>query len=226
MQPTYLPWAGYFQLLAMADVFVFLDNVQFERRSWQSRNRILLNGSEHLLSVPVVKTTRDASISSIQTSDSHGDWRSQHFHVIAEAYRKAPFGQILLELVEPFYVADASPLLSEFNIRLIVALASALGITSRLLKASQMPVSGSRSHLLAGICNHLSAQEYLSPCGSREYLTKDGFESMTKAVLSFQDFTPVAYSQWRSDRFVSHLSIIDVIANLGLDGARAYLATI
>jgi len=224
MQPTYLPWAGYFQLLALSDVFVFLDVVQFERRSWQSRNRILLNGSEHLLSVPLVKTSRDAKISSIHTNDAHGNWRLQHFRIIEEAYRKASHGETLLNLLEPCYNRKDAPMLADFNVQLITTLSSALGIQTNLKLASNISCNGVRSRLLASICNEISADEYVSPLGSKEYLHNDGFEDMTNAILSFQDFTPEPYSQLRASQFVSHLSIIDIIANLGLDGALSYLA--
>ena len=90
MQPTYLPYLGYFQLMAASDVFVFLDDVQFARRSWQSRNRILTAQGELMLTVPVKKHDRDTPIHAIEIDDSQ-PWRDKHLAAIRHAYGKRPF---------------------------------------------------------------------------------------------------------------------------------------
>lgn len=87
MQPTYLPWAGYFHLIGTVDKFVFLDDVQFERRSWQSRNRILLEGREHYLTVPVRKASRSELIKNIAI-DNDQEWRKRHLQLLRQAYLK------------------------------------------------------------------------------------------------------------------------------------------
>ena len=89
MQPTYLPYLGYFHLIAAADVFVFLDDVQFARRSWQQRNRIWGAAGEVMLSVPVQKADRDASLSVIETAETER-WREKHLSSIRHAYARRP----------------------------------------------------------------------------------------------------------------------------------------
>src|SRR5205085_517194 len=90
MQPTYLPYLGYFHLIAASDVFVFLDDVQFARRSWQQRNRIWGAAGEVMLSVPVQKTDRDAPICEIEISEAE-PWREKHLASVRHAYAKRPF---------------------------------------------------------------------------------------------------------------------------------------
>jgi hypothetical protein len=89
MQPTYLPYLGYFHLIAEADVFVFLDDVQFARRSWQQRNRILGHDGEVMLSVPVQKTDREAEIREIEIADAE-PWRDKHLASVRHAYARRP----------------------------------------------------------------------------------------------------------------------------------------
>lgn len=225
MQPTYLPWSGYFNLIASADHFVFLDNVQYERRSWQARNRILVNGSEHLLAVPVEHCPQDTPLDQVRISQSE-DWRRRHWLTLKSAYEKAAAGREALALLEPHLCrADepGEPLLARFTEAIIRDFAAALRIRTRLRRASELPAQGVRSERLASLCKTLDCNAYLSPRGSMQYLEEDDFSARFGIALEFQSFEPQPYAQWRAPQFVSHLSIIDVIANLGLAGARAYL---
>lgn len=221
MQPTYLPWAGYFALIASVDIFVLLDDVQFERRSWQSRNRILLNGREHLLTVPVRKTTRETPICDIELHKEL-DWRSQHLRVLHHAYGRHPYGRAVLDIVEAAF-AKPHDRLAELNHDLIGRLAALLGLQTPITCASGLGCGGQRSDHLAAICRAVDCLSYLSPAGSRDYMSEDGFEERHGIVASFQNFQPAAYEQIGTSDFISHLSIVDVIANKGVDFARAYI---
>lgn len=224
MQPTYLPWSGYFNLIASVNAFVFLDNVQFERQSWQSRNRILLQGREHLLVVPVERAPLATPICDIVTSETRGNWRQEHFKTLHAAYGKAAHGRELLDLLEPFYALPAPVKLAVFNMAMIECLARALGLAARFVAATSMDYKGDRTQRLISICKGLSASAYLSPSGSAEYLENDGFASATDVALELQSYIPAPYRQYRVEAFTPHLSIIDVIANTGLANARAYVS--
>ena len=102
-------------------------------------------------------------------------------------------------------------------------MANQLGITTPLHRASELGVSGFRSDRLLAICRHFGAKEYLSPVGAATYLAEDGFAAHSSALLRYQNFQPRPYQQLGSEEFISHLSIVDVIANLGLAGAKEYL---
>ena len=222
MQPTYLPWSGYFNLIASVDHFVFLDNVQYERRSWQARNRILVNGAEHLLAVPVERCPQDTPLDQVRISEVE-DWRRRHWLTLKAAYEKAATGRELLAQLEPHLTQLGEPLLARFTEAIIRDLVASLGITTRLWRASELPAQGVRSERFASLCKALDCTTYLSPRGSMQYLEEDDFSARFGIALEFQSFEPQLYSQWRAAQFVSHLSIIDVIANLGLAGARSYL---
>ncbi|MDP2030674.1 MAG: WbqC family protein [Thiobacillus sp.] len=223
MQPTYLPWAGYFNLIGQVDNFIFLDDVQFERRSWQSRNRILLQGKEYVLTVPVNKVDRGTLISKITTSGEI-DWQKDHWQTLKSAYGKAAHGSEALDILEPFYCGAPPSLLSEFNQAIIQRITEALGIGTRLVRATDLQCEGRRSMHLIKICEALGCDEYVSPRGSMEYLEQDNFSDCTATRLAFHEYTPAPYPQNHAAGFVSHLSIVDVIANAGLEFTKAYIA--
>jgi hypothetical protein len=224
MQPTYLPWSGYFNLIASVERFVFLDNVQFERQSWQSRNRILLDGKEHVLVVPVHRATLSTQIKDVQISQARGHWRRTHWMTLRSGYAKAPYGSQLLALLEPLYTGEEETSLSLWNQAIITRLAEALNLPARFLRASALDYPGERSERLLALCQELGAHTYLSPRGSADYLEADGFALQDRVKLEFQSFQPAPYPQYRSGQFASHLSIVDLIANTGLDYARAYVS--
>lgn len=223
MQPTYLPWSGYFNLMAQVDVFVLLDDVQFQRRSWHTRNRILLQGREHLLTVPVAAAHQRDRLDQVQTVDE--PWRARHWATLVSAYGKAPHGRELLDLLQPLYqpAQPGSRALADWNAALIGVLAQALGIATPRVRASELGCGGQRSDHLLAICLALGCDHYLSPRGSREYLEEDAFEANERVALAFQQFEPRPYAQQRAEAFVSHLSVVDVIAQQGLSFAARYV---
>jgi hypothetical protein len=221
MQPTYLPWSGYFHLASRVDTFVFLDDVQFERRSWQSRNKILINGKESLLVVPVKHAPQQTLIADIQISEDLS-WHKKHLRSIQVAYPNLWRDPYLKDsLVAIFERSHHS--LADLNIDLIKMLFEWLELKCSVVRASTLACPGSRSQHLADICIFLNADTYLSPTGSRKYLEEDEFEKVSGLILQYSDFTPNIYHQENTTEFVSHLSVIDVIGQNGLEFAKAYI---
>lgn len=223
MQPTYLPWSGYFNLISKVDRFVFLDDVQFEKRSWQIRNRILVQGQECLISVPVRKSSRETPIREILISNE-SDWRRKHWMTLCAAYVKASYGEEVLSLLEPFFTGRPPELLADFNQAIIQRIAGALSLSATFARASDLHCGGARSGHLIQICRKLECADYLSPRGSAAYLEEDNFVELSGLQLTLQEFEPAPYSQFRSENFVSHLSIVDVIANIGIEATKAYIS--
>lgn len=222
MQPTYLPWAGYFNLMAHAEVFVMLDDVQFCRSSWQCRNRILLQGSEHLLTVSVTDVSLGMPIREVRLMP--GIWAAKHWATLNAAYGKTAHGPQVLSLLKPVYAeATRYTHLVDWNQRLIETLARALLIETPLVRASDLACSGQRSSHLLALCDRLGVTEYLSPRGSSGYLTEDDFAGNGCVGLRYQTFTPTPYAQRKAPAFVSHLSVVDVMAQQGLDVARRHV---
>ena len=222
MQPTYFPWAGYFNLIRSADVFVFLDDAQFERGTWHNRNRVLVEGKAHWLTVPTIRERLGSALNEVSTDEKLA-WRRKHISLLRQNYGRHAHGSEMLDLAEQAIGDVRDNLLASLNMRIIAECCRLLQIKTPLLRASELGVSGVRSLRVARICDHLKWEEYLSPPGALEYLLQDGFCSLTPARLLIQEFQPEPYAQRGATAFVSHLSIIDVVANLGWADAAGYV---
>lgn len=221
MQPTYLPWAGYFNLINQVDIFVFLDDAQYERGTWQNRNRVLVAGESHWLTVPVIRELLGDRINAVHT-DETSSWRRKHVQLLRQNYGKHPFGTEMLQIGD--IVLDQSlAVLAELNIRLIRFCCDRFGITTRCVRTSEMDIRGKRTERLIAICEHFGCDEYVSPPGAAEYLAADRFVEMTRTRLRFNEYIPEPYPQRGIEKFVSHLSIVDVVASLGWHQAGLYV---
>lgn len=219
MQPTYLPYLGYFHLIAASDVFVFLDDVQFARRSWQSRNRILGAGGEGMLTVPVQKHDRDTLIRDIGVSETEA-WRDRHLTSIRHAYAKRPFLAETIAWLENTLPDKGG--LADLNRSLIEGAARRLDLKTEFVSASDLAQPGHRSDHLLAICRAVGATHYLSPMGSRDYMIEDGVFAAAGFPVAFQGFVEVEYPQGR-EPFTPYMAFIDAVANLGWEGTRALL---
>jgi hypothetical protein len=220
MQPTYLPWAGYFNLISRVQRFVFLNNVQLDKPSWQVRNRILLNGRVQVLTVPTLGS-RDQRIDEVRIS---GDfWRQKHVRMLTHAYSKHAHGPEVVECVASVILDESITHLQELNMRLVQLLAERLGLRCSFGCASDVATHGQRSARLLELCRHFGELEYLSPAGSRGYIESERVFEQAGLVVEYQCFAPCVYAQRGAPEFVPSLSIVDVAANLGWGAALAYV---
>jgi hypothetical protein len=215
MQPTYLPWIGYFALIDRVDVFVFLDSVQFARRSWQQRNRIKAPTGEQMLTVPVLKKgRRDESVREVEI-DPGSDFARKHRRSIESAYARAPFfaeySPGLFAILDRPYTQ-----LADLNIDLISWLSGAFGITTPCRRSSDMQVAGRRDALLVALCQELGADIYVSPPGSHDYLDESTAFADAGIFLQWHEYTHPEYPQTRPP-FLSHMAAIDLLFNVGPD---------
>jgi len=221
MQPTFFPWAGYFNLASRADVFVFLDDVQLEKQSWQTRNRILLEGRPAWISVPVLHHSLQQAIRETEVCDQYL-WRPKLLKQLTQGYARHPHRDAMLEVAK-LLPQLAAPRLADINIALILACCERLGLAPRFARSGELGISGERGERLIRICEHFGCDEYLSPMGAADYLAQDRFTERTAIRLTLQQYEPPAYAQPKTAEFVSHLSIIDVVANLGWENASLYV---
>lgn len=221
MQPTYMPWAGYFNLIASVDTFVFLDDVQFDRRSWQSRNRIFDGGKVQWLSCAVTKASRETLIQNIHIRNEE-NWQQLHYKKIHLNYKNTPFFSELMPILS-LLTSQKFDTLLDVNKTLISYFCQMLELDTKFTLASKLAAGGKRSEHLLAICEKINATDYLSPNGSKDYLMQDACFNETPIKLEFQQFLPATYQQYHTPNFVSHLSIIDVIANIGLAQTKQYI---
>lgn len=222
MQPTFLPWAGYFRLMRQVAVFVFLDDVQLSRQSWQTRNRVLVGGRVHWISASIKHAGLSQTIANTELMDTRR-WRAKMGRLLRQTYVYHPFAADLQCLIDRIESGDER-CLAELNIALIADTAERLGIRPACYRSAAMALrSTHRTERLIEICRTLHCDSYLAASGSSGYLEADGFRDRGDIGLAFARFEPPAYPQHGRQEFVSHLSIIDLVANLGWRGAAEYI---
>lgn len=217
MQPTFLPWLGYFALISEADVFVFLDDVQLTRRSWQCRNRLSGPNGEVLVSLPVAGKPSRPLIKDARIADQ--PVAENMMPRIEGCLGLAPYWPTVRDILCAGFRRVPQGV-AEFNIGLIRDIADALGLEAKFERSSMIDIGvKNRATRLPAICHAFGADCYLSPVGSVHYLRRDRPFDGTSISLGFQNFSHPSYRQAGSN-FLSHMSVIDAIAWIGKDATR------
>lgn len=226
MQPTYIPWMGYFSMIDQVDKFVFLDSVQLSGRSWQVRNKIKSKGQEKMLTVPIDKSVeRDKRI--INTTPYANEmWKKSHLGTIRDAYRKSPFYKSVMGFLENIYSKEYRSV-GDMNIAFISEICKIIGIQTRLYTSGNLMVIGRKDELLVNICKRLKCENYLSAQGSAVYIEKDGAggEFLRQGIeLFYFNYEHPVYTQ-QGENFIPYLGIYDLLFNVGFDEALNYIRT-
>lgn len=175
MQPSFLPWLGYFALIKSVDKFIFLDDVQFDKRSWQQRNYILSNLQATLLTVPVMTKGRVSQTISEARLDETSQFKRKHINSFQHAYGKAPFKVDALRIIRHSYDKPL-PMLADFNIDLITNILSFLGINTELIRSSDLNLGGKKNEKLINICKATNCSQYVTVSGSLDYINEHEFK--------------------------------------------------
>jgi len=214
-QPTYLPWSGYFDLIDRSSIFVFLDDVQFERRSWQQRNRIISKNEYLTISVPVQKKgKRSQLIKDVKIVNYN--FKNKHISSIKNCYSKSKFfSNYFEEIKNIFDKNENTQYLVDLNINLIKWLCNKIGIKTVFMRSSELDVSGKKSEKLINICLKLNKNNYLTSFGAIEYIKKDkGIFNVAGIEVSFQNYKQAPYKQ-KSNFFLENPSILDLLFKEG-----------
>jgi hypothetical protein len=214
MQPSYLPWIGYFDLVDQADVFVFLDNVQFVRRSWQQRNQIRTSTGLEWLSVPSRVRGRYHQLISDVDIVQPSAFPEHHIDKIEMNYAKSPYFNIYFpRLRELLNKGETS--LCKLDLNIIGWLSEEFGLRSKFELSSVIGATGKRSELLVDICRKVNAKRYLSTIGSVEYLKIDQHVFVENDLeLVIHNYHHPHYRQL-FDPFIPYASAIDLLLNEG-----------
>ena len=222
MQPTFLPWIGYFDLIDMVDAFAFFDDAQVLKRSWGVRNRILTQNGEKFLTVPLQGHSQNANCTFTNTAiNSDRKWRDTQLSTLRHAYAKAPhFSEVMVQL-ETLFASDHATI-GALNMAFISQTARAIGIETDFPTTSGLEgIEGRKDARLLSICQALGADTYLSAQGSSSYIEKEqesGAFYGESVSLRYHNFEHPQYPQL-GDGFVSHMSIVDLLMNCGYDQA-------
>lgn len=205
-QPHYLPWLGYLEKMAQADLFIVLDHVQFERGNYQNRTQVRVNGAAHWLTVPVVQRSQKERIDE-KLIDTRQDWEATHYETLRRAY-----GQAAVAPLRPIYEMPWERLV-DLNDAMLRFLRAALGIHTPLIYSSALDVTGAKSELVLNLCLAVGANALLVGLGgSRNYLDRAAFAA-AGVELAFQEFKHPVYPQRGPAPFIQGLSAVDFLFN-------------
>ena len=209
-QPTLFPWIGYFDMIKNSDVFVFMENVQFNKQSWQMRNRLKtgskIEDAEIWVRIPTKAAKRDTQIKDILI-DNNQDWKQKHLDIFQNNYgSKYRDIQFLVEIYEQDWEK-----LADFNINFISKCCQFLDISTKLVRASELHTTGKKSHLVLDICKRTNSNELLANAGSKDYLEADkGIFEKENIKVSYHDYQTKPYGQGGTT-FLEQLSILDLL---------------
>ena len=209
-QPTLFPWIGYFNMINNSDIFVFLDNVKFQKQSWQMRNRLKSASkreqSEIWIRIPTSLSKSNTLIKDVLIDNSQ-DWRQKHIDYFQTNYGKK---YKKITFLKELYKQDWEKI-ADFNIEFITQCCQYLEISTKLVRASELGVQGKKSHLILDICKKLNATEFIPNEGSKIYLEKDKeiFEK-ENIKISYHKYKHPKYNQ-NGDKFLENLSILDLL---------------
>jgi hypothetical protein len=219
-QPEAFPWLGFFHKMYLADVFVLLDTVQFKKNDFQNRNKIFVGGKAGWLTIPVKNHSLDTKIKDIEIN-----WESpiikKHITTLTQSYGGHPYSKELLDFFKHLYVRQPQKL-ADFNSEVILFLKEKLGITTKVVRASELPLSGNAlggTEVTLEICKILNAKTYISGAHGKNYLDIKKYDEAGIPVY-FQEFIHPVYSQKNTNTFISHLSVIDLYANHGPESLK------
>ncbi len=215
LQPSYLPWLGYFDQMFKSDAFVIYDDVQYDKNGWRNRNRIKTPQGPQWLTVPVLTKGRNLPINRAVEINNTTSWQKKHLKSIAQNYTKAPFFAQYMGLLEGV-LERRWKLLIDLNMTLIHLLMEELGLNTKIYLASDLriPKDGKIERLIH-ICRHFQADIFLEGDAGRDYLDEALF-AREGIRIEYHGYRHPVYRQLHGN-FVPYLSVIDLLFNHGKD---------
>lgn len=211
-QPNFIPWLGFFHKVMLSDIFVLLDNVQFEKNSFINRNKVKIVNGCCWLTVPVKLSRKfGIKINKVEIANKQA-WRKKHLATIMHNYKKTPYFEFYKPFFMEMYTKDWSSLV-ELNVFVLKKLFQMLSISTKIVLASTLEINGKKSDLVLNICKKYNADIYISGNLGRNYLINSDF-CAAGIQIYYQNYQHPIYQQLYGD-FLPYMSIIDLICNCG-----------
>lgn len=218
MQPYFLPYIGYFQLVAAVDRFVVYDDVNFIKQGWVARNRVLCNGAEHLLTLRLKGAGSNVLINAIEVDHEV----KKMLRTLEQSYRKAPEFERVFPVLEQV-ISDPEKNLALFLFKQLKALCGLMGINTPMVLSSTLekPDGLAGQERVLAICKSLGATRYINAIGGQQLYSKEVFAAHG-VDLRFIQCGDISYKQFK-EPFVPWLSIVDVLMFNSADGVQEML---
>ncbi len=224
MQPYFFPYIGYFQLMEAADEFVIYDNIQFSKKGWINRNRILVNGTDAYITLPLKKDSDFLDVKDRYLSDDWPQERKKMLNRLTESYRKAPFFNLVFPIIEEALLYENRNLF-DFILHSLQVTRRYLGITTPLIVSSNITIDHGlkAEQKVMALCRARQADVYINPIGGVDLYSKPDFEQ-AGIELKFLKADNIHYPQFKNE-FIPYLSIIDVMMFNSRDDIRQHLSS-
>jgi len=222
LQPSYLPWLGYFEQMYRCDYFIFYDDVQYDKNGWRNRNRIKSSIGSQWLTVPVKTAGRHHQAIKDVEIDNSFYWARKHIASIEHNYANAPYLKKYLPELEEILFKEWF-LLVDLNIAVTQLMCRWLKIDRQIIRSSELGISGDRSERLMRFCRHFDVDHYISGDSAKNYLDINLFLS-AGIIVEWQRYKHMQYTQLHGD-FTPYMSTLDLVLNVG-PAAKNFLISI
>ena len=211
-QSNYIPWKGYFDLIATVDEFILYDDVQYTKNDWRNRNKIRTNEGWTWLTVPVQQKNLYTQLLKDTRIDNSTNWSKKHRAAIRFNYSNAPFFENYYPYFDSVYQKRWEFLL-DLCYETTGYLKEVLKITTQTFKSSTISVEGVKADRILNLCQKMGATHYLTGGLAHDYLSGDNF-SQNGVELEYQEYDHPRYSQQYSG-FIPNMSLVDLLFNAG-----------
>lgn len=220
LQSNYIPWKGYFDIIAAADEFILFDDMQYTKRDWRNRNQIKTPHGVQWLTVPVlVKGKYHQKI--LETEINGADWAVAHWQALVQNYSRAPHFSEIATWLEPLYLCKSESHISQLNHRFIKAVCEYLGITTTITSSSDYMLTEGKAERLADLCIQSGSSEYISGPSAKNYIDEQVFSDRGVKLTWFDYSNYPEYPQLWGE-FTHGVTILDLLFNCGND-APSYM---
>lgn len=218
VQSNYIPWKGYFDIIAAVDEFILYDDMQYTRRDWRNRNKIKTPQGAQWITVPVsVKGKYNQKI--FETEIEHADWANTHWKALSLNYSRAPYFAEIALWLKPIYLEENFTHLSQLNRRLIEAICAYLHIQTVITNSSDYSLLEGKTERLADLCEQAGGTEYISGPAAKVYVDEKVF-SDRGLKLTWFDYTGYPEYPQLWGEFMHGVTILDLLFNCGKEASR------
>lgn len=218
VQSNYIPWKGYFDMIASVDEFILYDDMQYTRRDWRNRNQIKTPQGLQWLTVPV--KVKGKYYQTIRETEIHGvDWAKRHWRSLYQNYRHAKYFNSIAPELEPLYLETEYSHLSQLNRSFVGWVCSKLGIKTIISNSWDYRLMDGKTERLTDLCAQAGGSEYVSGPAARDYIDEAVFIERGIKLTWFDYAGYPEYPQLWGD-FTHGVSILDLLFNCGKEAPR------
>ena len=214
IQPNYIPWIGYFEIIKYVDKFIFLDDVQYTKRDWRNRNYVKFENNKKVLTIPVkTKNKYDQKINETIIFDKE-EFIKTHLKIFESYYGKSKYFYEIYNFLKKTYHKPKTDILSENTINITKDIAKYLGIETQFKNSSSLKIQNTSSERILEICKRENISNYLTGKKALSYLNVKNFQKNNINIYIISYRKQKKYKQIQKD-FIEKLSIVDLLFNCG-----------